>query len=149
MEKNIMIVSEGYEGDFHLMSLDEMIEEVKDIAMNDDGDYLDWLEWEDLEDNDINLEKYGKQKSDWAKQMILDGYYYEYHGATYCELDDSYIEEKWKELEDILFFEDKDKNLVLVSDWFIFDKKEYRDDIWHWFDKYHSKGIGWLINDFE
>ena len=80
MEKNIIIISEGHEGDFHLMSLDEMVEEVKNIAMNEDDDYLDWLEWEVLEDNDINLEKYGKQKSDWAKQMILNGYCYEYNG---------------------------------------------------------------------
>ena len=41
MEKNIIIISEGHEGDFHLMSLDEMVEEVKNIAMNEDDDYLD------------------------------------------------------------------------------------------------------------
>ena len=145
MEKNIIIISEGHEVDFHLMSLDEMVEEVKNIAMNEDDDYLDWLEWEALEDNDINLEKYGKQKSDWAKQMILNGYCYEYNGATFCELNDSYLEEKWKELEDVLFTEDKYHNLVLSDDWFIFDKGEYKENIWHWFDKHYSKGIECLL----
>ena len=40
MEKNIIIISEGHEGDFHLMSLNEMLDEVRNIAENDE-DYLE------------------------------------------------------------------------------------------------------------
>lgn len=23
------------------------------------------------------------------------------------------------------------------------------ETIWHWFDKHHSKGVGWLMNEYE
>lgn len=29
------------------------------------------------------------------------------------------------------------------------DKATEREEIWHWFDEYHSKGVGWLMNEFE
>ena len=23
------------------------------------------------------------------------------------------------------------------------------ETIWHWFDEHHSKGVGWLMNEYE
>lgn len=146
MKKERMILSEGFQGDRHVMKFEEAKQEVFDIASIDELDEYFYY----LEDNpNATVVDFANFKKECFESEILNGYIYEYHGVTYQELDDETIEELWKELEDVIFFEDKDKNLVLVSDWFIFDKKEYRDDIWHWFDDYHSKGVGYLLNDFE
>ena len=59
-------------------------------------------------------------------------------------MDDKSLEEKWKEFEDVTTYEDKYGCLRLASDWFGFNKGTEIDDIWHWFDNKHSKGVGWL-----
>ena len=65
-------------------------------------------------------------------------------------LTDKDIEQKWIELEDVLFDEDEDGSLFLASDWWIFEKGTYREEgIWRWFDDHHSKGVGWLLYEFE
>lgn len=63
---------------------------------------------------------------------------------------DKEIEAKWEELEDILFDEDDNGSLYLVSDWWIFPAGTYREEgVWRWFDEHHSKGVGWLLNEYE
>lgn len=63
---------------------------------------------------------------------------------------DKQVEQKWIELEDILFDEDEDdKELYLHDNWFLFNKGTHREDIWHWFDQNHSRGVAWLLYDFE
>ena len=73
---------------------------------------------------------------------------------------DKELEQLWQELEDILLVEAKDFyagnpdyrddiGLVLASDWNGFDAGTYRDCIWHWFDEHHSKGVGWLLNEYD
>ena len=69
------------------------------------------------------------------------------------EIDDTKVEKLWEEFEDVLFVEDKDSDdscyLVLSDDWQGWLKGTNRDTIWYWFDEHHSKGIGWLLNEYE
>ena len=67
------------------------------------------------------------------------------------KLTDKEIEKLWIELEDITFVEDVEscKELVLGSDWLHFKKGTWREDIWRWFDKNHSKGVAWLMYELE
>ena len=58
------------------------------------------------------------------------------------------LEKIWDELEDVLFDEDDDGELILADDWYLFAKGTTRTDIWHWFDDRHSKGIAWLLYDY-
>ena len=63
---------------------------------------------------------------------------------------DEFCEMKWEELEVVPFDEDDDGRLVLATDWFEFCVGDEREDvIWRWFDKNHSKGVGWLVNEYE
>lgn len=58
---------------------------------------------------------------------------------------DELIEAIWKTLTDVNIYEDE----CIEQNWFAFPIGTYRDDIWHWIDERHSKGIGWLINEYE
>ena len=94
MEKNIIIISEGHEGDFHLMSLNEMLDEVRNIAENDE-DYLELDEaMEDEVDDGLMMFVHMKVYS--AKYDIDNGCIHKYHDVTYQRLTDSYIKGKWK-----------------------------------------------------
>lgn len=65
-------------------------------------------------------------------------------------LDDEFIVETWKSFTDIPVVEDEDDVLVLDEDWFLWKKgTEVQDTIWHWFDDYHSKGLGWMMENIE
>lgn len=72
----------------------------------------------------------------------------EIFGFKFKKYDNDFLEEKWDELTDIPF-DESDDDLVLSEDWFVFDKGTEREDIWHWFDNHHSKGVGWLMNEYE
>jgi len=57
-----------------------------------------------------------------------------------------------KELEELwLNFEDTpiDENENIDDDFMFWEKGTFREDIWHWFDEMHSRGVGWLMNDLE
>lgn len=54
---------------------------------------------------------------------------------------DEHLELLWEELSDVAFDETDDGYLVLANDWYIFDSGTDREEIWHWFDKHHSKGV--------
>ena len=73
---------------------------------------------------------------------------------------DRAIEIIWDNLEDIPFdgeddFKDgqcdgeDDSNMYLSEDYHIWKAGTARLNIWHWFDKNHSKGIGWLMEEYE
>lgn len=78
-----------------------------------------------------------------------------------CKVDatDYDVEKLWEEFEDVLFIEAKDffsseaykedLTLVLASDWQGWEAGTPRENIWHWFDKRHSKGIHWLLYGTE
>lgn len=55
------------------------------------------------------------------------------------------IEKLWDELEDVPI----DENECLDIDWHGWSKGTHREEIWHWFDEHHSKGVGWLMNERE
>lgn len=58
---------------------------------------------------------------------------------------DAEIEKLWDELEDVPIDEDE----CLDVDWHSWSKGTHREEIWHWFDEHHSKGVGWLMNERE
>lgn len=94
--------------------------------------------------NEDSLEEQKKFKDNISK-----GCAYSYDGVTFNVLDDSYIEEKWKELEDVTFNESPTKDLILNSDWFIFEKGTDKDNIHKWFNENHTKGLmnGLILKD--
>lgn len=147
MNKEIMILSEGHEGDRHVMSFDEMLEEIEDIASSND-DYYSFLTEFDLEDCEESFKKFLNQIISFAKKQILGDYIFEIGGVEYYKLDDIGIEKLWDELTDVPF-DESENDLVLSEDWFVFDKGTEREDIWHWFDEHHSNGVGWLMNEYE
>ena len=62
---------------------------------------------------------------------------------------DMEIEKLWEELEDIPVYEDENYELCLDTDLQGWSKGTSVDEIWHWFDEHHSKGVGWLMNEYE
>ena len=58
---------------------------------------------------------------------------------------DAELEDLWRDLVDIPIDEDE----RLEEDWFIFKKGTWREDIWHWFDERHSKGVYYLLYEFD
>lgn len=64
-------------------------------------------------------------------------------------LSDEGIEELWKELEDVTLDEDEHGILRLANDWNGFSKGTDIEDVWYWFDEHHSKGVGYLMNEYE
>lgn len=62
---------------------------------------------------------------------------------------DSKLEALWEKLEDILFDENSNGELILSEGWYLFPQGTSRDEIWHWFDQHHSKGIAWLLYEFD
>lgn len=70
------------------------------------------------------------------------------HGCKFNATDRE-IEKLWKELEDVPVYENE--NLELCIDKYFQGWYKGIDliTIWHWFDKKHSKGVGWLMNEYE
>lgn len=61
------------------------------------------------------------------------------------KMTDIEIEKLWDELEDVPI----DENECIDIDWRNWSKGTHREEIWHWFDENHSKGVGWLMNERE
>ena len=57
------------------------------------------------------------------------------------------LERLWDELEDVPFSENKRGELRLDKNWYNFPKGTTREDIWKWFDRHHSKGVNYLLNE--
>lgn len=66
-----------------------------------------------------------------------------------CKMTDTELEVLWRELEDVPTYEDKDKRICLRNNWNGFEKGTWVEDIWHWFDDHHSKGVVWLMYGIE
>jgi hypothetical protein len=54
---------------------------------------------------------------------------------------DTNLEQRWKELGDIPI-DDADCITEPFYEWKV---GTFREQIWHWFDNHHSKGVVWLI----
>lgn len=62
------------------------------------------------------------------------------------KLTDTEIESIWSSLTDIPVNEDE----CLDDDFFIWQKgSDKYEDVWRWFDQNHSKGVAYLVNDYE
>ena len=69
---------------------------------------------------------------------------------THVPLTDELVEELWDMLEDIPFYDDSpEDDLLLAQDWFIFFEFSPRESIWQWFDEHHSKGVHYLLYEYE
>lgn len=66
-------------------------------------------------------------------------------------LQDKEMESLWEKLEDIPFIEDEDGRLILdlAEPWHGFVPGTTKEEIWHYFDRNHSKGINYLMNEYE
>lgn len=92
-----------------------------------------------------HFKKYLKPSFDFCKDNYTD----EWVKVSDEGLSDYLIEKKWKELEDVSFTENMNGNLYLAANWFVFEAGISREEIWHWLDEHHSKGFGWLMNEYE
>ena len=66
-----------------------------------------------------------------------------------CNATDREVEKLWEELGDIPVYENEKYELCLDVDWQGWCKGTDVETIWHWFDEHHSKGVGWLMNEYE
>lgn len=71
------------------------------------------------------------------------------NGKTSLGTNDKVMEKLWEELEDVPFDEDTDGRLCLSQPWHAFPVGTDREDIWHWFDENHSKGVAWLLYEYK
>ena len=63
----------------------------------------------------------------------------------YQMVTDAQAEKLWAKLTDIPFDEDPEGRMLLPDDFALWEKGTEREDIWEWFDRNHSKGIGWIM----
>lgn len=61
---------------------------------------------------------------------------------------DNLVEKIWDGLEDIPFYEE-DSEQYIEENYLDFEKGTSKEDIWHWFDERHSKGIHYLLYEYE
>ena len=66
---------------------------------------------------------------------------------TLRDMVDEALEREWDELEDVPFSEDKKGMLRLDANWHEFPKGTPQETVWAWFDRHHSKGINYLLNE--
>ena len=70
------------------------------------------------------------------------------HANFDLSIDDEFVEALWKEIEDIVFEEDKSGQLILAQQWRGFPVGEWTQDDWfEWVDNHHSKGVGWVFEN--
>ena len=70
--------------------------------------------------------------------------------SIYSKKDDEQLEKFWDELK---YTVPIDENNCIKIDWEVglkvWIKGTHLDKIFDWFDKYHSKGLGYLIYDYK
>lgn len=60
---------------------------------------------------------------------------------------DENVERWWEELADVPFDDPgPEADMVLAEDWGQFEKGTKREEIWHWFDEHHSRGVAFLMH---
>lgn len=63
-------------------------------------------------------------------------------------ISDEELEKLWDDF-DITCDEDEDGSLLIAEPFLHFPIGTDREDVWHWFDENHSRGVGWLMNERE
>jgi len=74
--------------------------------------------------------------------------YYDWK-ITEAELNDDLVEQLWRVFEDVTTREDEAGKLRICSKWIGFEKDTDVSEIQGWFNHNHSKGIDYLVNEFE
>lgn len=64
------------------------------------------------------------------------------------QMNDREVELLWEEFSNFPFDEGNDGGVYLSTDWRGFPAGTSRDDIWHWFDAHHSKGVFFLLYEY-
>lgn len=64
-------------------------------------------------------------------------------------MNDEQLEALWDDFGDIPINNDDEINAEFITDGIIWSIGTDRFDIWHWFDKVHSKGVAWLSGCVE
>lgn len=104
------------------------------------GDLSDSINiWADIADDTVPVggsRFFTKYPSNYVKASI----------GTYT---DSQLEQMWLDLTNVPFDETEDGRLVLAEDWEQFPAGTDREDIWYFFDDNYSKGVAYLLYDFE
>lgn len=131
------ILSQGFEGDRHVMTFEEAKKEIYDIALNNRDESAEYL----ANYPTRTIFDFAGYIQYFFVKTIEDGYVFEFDGVEYLVLDDETVEDLWKELGDVPFDEEENGELILAEDWFIFDKGIEREYIWHWFDDNYSNGL--------
>lgn len=87
-----------------------------------------------------------------CSECMLDSGYCDWESDT--SLCYRMVEGFWKNLEDVPFREDEAKSMVLEKDYRLmigtrevtmFPAGTEREEIWHWFDERHPKGVTYLL----
>lgn len=67
------------------------------------------------------------------------------------KLTDREAEALWESFADVPFIENENKELILdaADGWAGFEKGTVREDIWQFFDENHSKGVRYLLYEYE
>lgn len=91
-----------------------------------------------------NAGGYDEEKDEASPYNCLTG---DQHYWLFDELIcDATLERRWKELADVPFDDHgPESDMKLAEDWWCFEKGTEREDIWHWFDERHSKGVAFLM----
>lgn len=58
---------------------------------------------------------------------------------------DEMLEAVWDAMEDEPFDEEPGGDQYICHDFYVFRQGTCLDDIWHYFDTHHSKGVHWLL----
>ncbi len=62
---------------------------------------------------------------------------------------DRALEELWRNLGNVPFDEDAEGRMVSAASFVHFPVGTEVEDIWHWFDEQHSKGVVWLMYELD
>lgn len=61
---------------------------------------------------------------------------------------DQFVEDLWRECDDIAWSEGVDGQLLLDQPWRGFPVGEFTQDDWlQWVDKHHTRGVGWVYEN--
>lgn len=87
-----------------------------------------------------------------CSECMLDSGYCDWESDT--SLCYRMVEGFWKNLEDVPVYEDEDGRMLLEKDYRLmigtrevtmFPAGTEREEIWHWFDERHPKGVAYLL----
>lgn len=125
----------------------------KDLLFKDVVRYFEWKNpdmYDSLSKEEIGILRHLywlKFRKDWNQASTFEKEdFLQHNHFLKC---DHNVELIWDSLEDVLFYEDGEGRMHLFYDWFLFEKGTEREEIWHWFDKNHSKGVHYLLYERE